>query len=142
MQANQYQERLNQIVFGYPSVKRLGQQIRLQRTLRRPQLSDSLDERLLNELLSDALPEIDSELLDASSKRLDQIEESRVRLETLKRNEAPYASSPSPTRATRAPSCGSARPAPRSGGRDREGGGRPRRARASPGRADEAERTS
>ena len=65
VQANQYQERLNQIAFGYPSLKRLGQQIRLQRTLRRPQLSDTLDEQLLNELLSDALPEIDGELLDA-----------------------------------------------------------------------------
>ncbi len=88
VQANQYQERLNQIAFGYPSLKRLGQQIRLQRTLRRPQLSDTLDEQLLNELLSDALPEIDGELLTQSSRRLDQIEESRVRLETLKRNEA------------------------------------------------------
>ena len=56
VQANQYQERLNQVAFGYPSLKRLGQQIRLQRTLRRPQLSDTLDEQLLNELLSDALP--------------------------------------------------------------------------------------
>lgn len=86
-QASHYQERLNQIVFGYPSVKRLNQQIRLQRTLRRPQLSDSLDEQLLNELLSDALPEIDGDLLERSSKRLDQIAESRLRLETLKRNE-------------------------------------------------------
>lgn len=88
VQASQYQERLNQVAFGYPSLKRLGQQIRLQRTLRRPQLSDTLDEQLLNELLSDALPEIDAELLTQSSRRLDQIEESRVRLETLKRNEA------------------------------------------------------
>ncbi len=88
MQANQYQERLNQVAFGYPSLKRLGQQIRLQRTLRRPQLSDTLDEQLLNELLSDALPEIDGDLLTQSSRRLDQIEESRARLETLKRNEA------------------------------------------------------
>ncbi len=88
VQANQYQERLNQVAFGYPSLKRLGQQIRLQRTLRRPQLSDTLDEQLLNELLSDALPEIDGDLLTQSSRRLDQIEESRVRLETLKRNEA------------------------------------------------------
>jgi uncharacterized protein (TIGR02680 family) len=87
VQRNHYQERLNQVVFGYPSVKRLSQQIRLQRMLRRPQLSDSLDETLLNELLSEALPEIDSELLERSSKRLDQIEESRVRLETLKRNQ-------------------------------------------------------
>ena len=88
VQANSYQERLNQIAFGYPNLKRLGQQIRLQRTLRRPQLSDTLDEQLLNELLSDALPEIDGELLTQSSRRLDQIEESRVHLETLKRNEA------------------------------------------------------
>jgi len=88
VQANSYQERLNQVAFGYPSLKRLGQQIRLQRTLRRPQLSDTLDEQLLNELLSDALPEIDGDLLTQSSRRLDQIEESRVRLETLKRNEA------------------------------------------------------
>lgn len=88
VQASQYQERLNQVAFGYPSLKRLGQQIRLQRTLRRPQLSDTLDEQLLNELLSDALPEIDGELLTQSSRRLDQIEESRARLETLKRNEA------------------------------------------------------
>ena len=83
VQANPYQERLNQVAFGYPSLKRLGQQIRLQRTLRRPQLSDTLDEQLLNELLSDALPEIDGDLLTQSSRRLDQIEESRVRLETL-----------------------------------------------------------
>ena len=88
VQANQYQERLNQVAFGYPSLKRLGQQIRLQRTLRRPQLSDTLDEQLLNQLLSDALPEIDGDLLTQSSRRLDQIEESRVRLGTLKRNEA------------------------------------------------------
>lgn len=88
VQANSYQERLNQVAFGYPSLKRLGQQVRLQRTLRRPQLSDTLDEQVLNELLSDALPEIDGDLLTQSSRRLDQIEESRVRLETLKRNEA------------------------------------------------------
>jgi len=85
-QANHYQERLNQVAFSYPTLKRLGQQIRLQRTLRRPQLSDTLDEQLLNELLSDALPEIDCDLLERSSRRLEQIEESRVRLDTLKRN--------------------------------------------------------
>ena len=86
-QPGPYRERLNQVVFGYPSVKRLIQQIRLQRTLRRPQLSDSLDEKMLNELLSDALPEIDGDLLEHSSKRLDQIADSRTRLETLQRNE-------------------------------------------------------
>jgi uncharacterized protein (TIGR02680 family) len=86
VRANEYQERLNQVAFGYPSVKRLTQQVRLQRVLRKPQLSDSLDETLLNELLSDALPEIDSELLERSSRRLEHIEESRVRLDTLKRN--------------------------------------------------------
>jgi uncharacterized protein (TIGR02680 family) len=85
-EARLYRERLNELLFGFQTQERMQQWIRLLRVLRKPQLSDNLNEEELNALLSAALPEIDVEYLESASRRLDQIDESRRTHETLQKN--------------------------------------------------------
>lgn len=87
-EAHLYRARLNDKLFGFQTPERMQQWIRLLRVLRRPQLSDDLNEEKLNDLLSAALPEIDSEHLESASRRLDQIDGSRRHHETLEKNTA------------------------------------------------------
>jgi uncharacterized protein (TIGR02680 family) len=87
-EAHLYRTRLNELLFGFQTQERMQQWIRLLRVLRKPQLSDNLNEEELNDLLSAALPEIDTEHLESASRRLDQIEESRRTHETLQKNTA------------------------------------------------------
>jgi hypothetical protein len=87
-EARPYRDRLNELLFGFQTPERMQQWIRLLRVLRKPQLSDNLNEEELNSLLSAALPQINTEYLENASRRLDQIDESRRTHETLQKNTA------------------------------------------------------
>jgi uncharacterized protein (TIGR02680 family) len=87
-EARPYRDRLNELLFGFQTPERMQQWIRLLRVLRKPQLSDNLNEEELNSLLSASLPQINTEYLENASRRLDQIDESRRTHETLQKNTA------------------------------------------------------
>lgn len=58
-EAYAYRERVNEVLFGFPTVERYENMLELQRQLRRPQLSKSLNPEQLSNILTNALPEGD-----------------------------------------------------------------------------------
>jgi uncharacterized protein (TIGR02680 family) len=75
--ASEYRARVNAVLFGFPTPERYETMLQLQRQLRRPQLSKSLDPQRLSDILSDALPEVDGRRIADIGTHLDTIEQLR-----------------------------------------------------------------
>jgi uncharacterized protein (TIGR02680 family) len=82
-EAYAYRERINELLFGFPTVERYETMLELQRQLRRPQLSKSLNTEQLSTILTDALPEVDHRLIADIGAHLDAIEQLRQDLRAL-----------------------------------------------------------
>jgi len=75
--ASEFRVRVNDALFGYQSMERYSTMLELGRQLRRSKLSESLDPEELSEILSNALPYIDQELVSEIGAHLDTIEQLR-----------------------------------------------------------------
>jgi uncharacterized protein (TIGR02680 family) len=82
-EAYAYRERVNELLFAFPSVERYETMLGLQRQLRRPQLSKTLNTEQLSQILTDALPEVDHRRIADIGARLDAIEQLRQDLRAL-----------------------------------------------------------
>lgn len=81
--AGEYRERVNTVLFGFPTNERYDTMLELQRQLRRPQLAKSLDPEQLSNILTNALPEVDRRLIADIGTHLDTIEQLRRDLRGL-----------------------------------------------------------
>jgi uncharacterized protein (TIGR02680 family) len=75
--ASEFRVRVNEALFGYQSMERYATMLELGRQLRRSKLSESLDPEELSDILSNALPYIDQELVSEIGAHLDTIEQLR-----------------------------------------------------------------
>jgi uncharacterized protein (TIGR02680 family) len=75
--ASEFRVRVNEALFGYQSMERHATMLELSRQLRRSKLSESLDPEELSDILSNALPYIDQELVSEIGAHLDTIEQLR-----------------------------------------------------------------
>lgn len=82
-EAYAYRERVNELLFGFPTVERYETMLGLQRQLRRPQLSKTLNTEQLSKILTDSLPEVDHRRIADIGARLDAIEQLRQDLRAL-----------------------------------------------------------
>jgi uncharacterized protein (TIGR02680 family) len=82
-EAYAYRERVNELLFGFPTVERYETMLELQRQLRRPHLSRGLDPEKLSDILTRALPEVDHRLIGDIGAHLDAIEQLRQDLRAL-----------------------------------------------------------
>jgi energy-coupling factor transporter ATP-binding protein EcfA2 len=81
--ASDYRERVNTALFGVAQ-DRYEAVVRLLLSLRKPQLSQTLDPRELSERLTEALPELDRDAVLRVSARLDQLDALREEAATLR----------------------------------------------------------
>lgn len=85
--AQDYRDRLNELLFGFaPNSNRYATMLELQRQLRKPQLSASLDPEHLSGILSRALPEVGRDHVAQIGQSLDHIEQLRNELEVARAN--------------------------------------------------------
>jgi uncharacterized protein (TIGR02680 family) len=78
-----YRRRLNDLVYGFPSVEQYETMISLLLELRRPHLSKALNARDVAALLSGSLPEIDHDLMRRLGEGLEQLDDLQAALRTL-----------------------------------------------------------
>lgn len=81
--AEEYRERVNALLFGFSS-GRYSAMIKLMRRLRSAQLGKAINVAQTTELLEQALPEIDAELLGGVGTKLDELESLRAELEAVR----------------------------------------------------------
>jgi uncharacterized protein (TIGR02680 family) len=81
--AEEYRERVNALLFGF-SASRYSAMIKLMRRLRSAQLGKAINVAQTTELLEQALPEIDAELLGGVGTKLDELESLRTELEAMR----------------------------------------------------------
>lgn len=81
--AEDYRARVNALLFGF-STGRYTAMIKLMRRLRSAQLGKAINVAQTTELLEQALPEIDAELLGGVGAKLDELESLRAELEALR----------------------------------------------------------
>lgn len=79
----EYRRRLNEIVYGFPSIAQYETMISLLLELRRPHLSKALDAKQVAALLSGSLPEIDHDLMRRLGDGLEQLDDLQAALRTL-----------------------------------------------------------
>src|SRR5215216_276926 len=70
-----YRRRLNDVVYGFPSLAQYETMISLLLELRRPHLSKSLDAAQVGRLLTGSLPEIDHDLMRRLGEGLEQLDD-------------------------------------------------------------------
>jgi uncharacterized protein (TIGR02680 family) len=80
---SEYRRRLNDLVYGFPSIEQYETMISLLLELRRPHLSKALNARDVSALLSGSLSEIDHELMRRLGEGLEQLDALQAALRTL-----------------------------------------------------------
>lgn len=80
---SEYRRRLNDIVYGFPSVEQYETMISLLLELRRPHLSKALNARDVGALLSASLPEVDHDLMRRLGEGIEQLDDLQEALRTL-----------------------------------------------------------
>jgi uncharacterized protein (TIGR02680 family) len=80
---SEYRRRLNEIVYGFPSVEQYETMISLLLELRRPHLSKALNARDVGKLLSASLPEVDHDLMRRLGEGIEQLDDLQEALRTL-----------------------------------------------------------
>jgi hypothetical protein len=81
--AEEYRERVNALLFGF-STGRYSAMIKLMRRLRSAQLGKAINVAQTTELLEQALPDIDAELLGGVGTKLDELESLRAELDAVR----------------------------------------------------------